>query len=56
LVFVLKTEATRKIEEGSEAPASWRRELTFTTPVEADHAFAANLVRAALDRTWLPHE
>ena len=39
-----------------EAPASWRRELTFTTPMEADHEYAATLVRAALDRTWLPHE
>jgi glutamine amidotransferase-like uncharacterized protein len=39
-----------------EAPASWRRELTFTTPVEADHAYAATLVRAALDRTRLAHD
>jgi glutamine amidotransferase-like uncharacterized protein len=39
-----------------EAPASWRRELSFTTPVDADRAYAATLVRAALDRTWLPHE
>jgi hypothetical protein len=39
-----------------EAPSSWRRELFFTTPVEADHAYAATLVRAALDRKWLPYE
>jgi len=39
-----------------EAPASWRRELSFTTPVDADHAYAVTIVRAALDRTWLPHE
>jgi glutamine amidotransferase-like uncharacterized protein len=39
-----------------EAPQSWRDGLTFTTPPEADHAYAATLVRAALDRAWLPHE
>jgi hypothetical protein len=39
-----------------EAPGSWRHGLTFTTPLEADHAYAATLVRAALDRRWLPHD
>lgn len=39
-----------------EAPASWRRELSFSTPMGADHAYATTIVRAALDRTWLPHE
>ena len=38
-----------------EAPANWRRGLTFTTPVEADHAYAAKLMDAALNRTSLPH-
>jgi glutamine amidotransferase-like uncharacterized protein len=39
-----------------EAPASWRRGMTFKTPASVDSAFAATLVRAALDRTWLPHD
>jgi glutamine amidotransferase-like uncharacterized protein len=39
----------------AEAPASWRDGMTFTTPISADHAYAATLVRAALDRTRLPH-
>jgi hypothetical protein len=39
-----------------EAPASWRRGLSFTTPVDVDHAYAVTIVRAALGRTWLPHE
>jgi hypothetical protein len=39
----------------AEAPASWRRELRFTTPVELDHAYAATLIRAALNREPLPH-
>lgn len=38
-----------------EAPASWRRGMTFATPVSDDNAYAARLVRAALDRTELPH-
>jgi glutamine amidotransferase-like uncharacterized protein len=39
-----------------EAPASWRHGLDFTTPAEADHAYAATLIDAALHRTSLPHE
>lgn len=39
-----------------EAPASWRRGMTFTTPVSDDHAYAATLIRAALHGTWLPHD
>jgi glutamine amidotransferase-like uncharacterized protein len=39
-----------------EAPASWRRGMVFKTPASADNAYAANLVRAALDKTWLPHD
>jgi len=37
-----------------EAPDSWRRGMTFSTPSSTDHAFAATLIRAALDRTSLP--
>jgi glutamine amidotransferase-like uncharacterized protein len=39
-----------------EAPVSWRRGMTFTTPVSADEAYAAKLISAALNRTWLPHD
>lgn len=39
-----------------EAPASWRRGMTFTTPVDADETYAASLISAALNRTWLPHD
>ena len=38
-----------------EAPASWRRGMIFTTPVDADNAYAATLIRAALNRIVLPH-
>ena len=38
-----------------EAPASWRRGLIFTTPADADNAYAATLIRAALNRIVLPH-
>jgi glutamine amidotransferase-like uncharacterized protein len=36
-----------------EAPESWRRRMTFRTPASADRAYAATLVRAALERTRL---
>jgi hypothetical protein len=39
-----------------EAPESWRRGLTFTTPASVDNAYAAVLIRAALDRTRLQHD
>jgi len=39
-----------------EAPESWRRGMTFTTPVSADHRYAATLIDAALNRTSLPHD
>ena len=39
-----------------EAPATWRRGLTFSTPIEVDHAYAAMLIDADLNRTWLPHD
>jgi glutamine amidotransferase-like uncharacterized protein len=38
-----------------EAPEKWRRGLTFTTPVSADHDYARSLIRAALHREPLPH-
>ncbi len=39
-----------------EAPASWRRGMRFTTPAGVDHAFAASLIGAALNRTPLSHQ
>ena len=38
-----------------EAPAAWRRGMTFTTPVSVDNAYAATLIRAALNRSPLSH-
>lgn len=38
-----------------EAPESWRRGLTFSTPANVDHAYAGKLIQAALHRTSLPH-
>jgi glutamine amidotransferase-like uncharacterized protein len=38
-----------------EAPASWRKGMTFTTPANADNAYAGKLVDAALHGTMLPH-
>jgi glutamine amidotransferase-like uncharacterized protein len=38
-----------------EAPASWRRGMTFNTPVSVDNAYAAALIRSALSRRSLPH-
>jgi glutamine amidotransferase-like uncharacterized protein len=38
-----------------EAPAGWRRGMEFRTPADTDHAYAAALIRAALNRQWLPH-
>jgi glutamine amidotransferase-like uncharacterized protein len=39
-----------------EAPASWRRGMTFKTPVSVDHAYAAKLIHAALNRVSLAHD
>ncbi len=39
----------------AEAPESWRDGMNFRTSVKADNAYAGTLIRAALDRTWLPH-
>lgn len=38
-----------------EAPASWRRGLSFRTSPETTIAYAAKLIRAALNRESLPH-
>jgi glutamine amidotransferase-like uncharacterized protein len=39
-----------------EAPQSWRRGLSFTTPVSVSRAYAAKLIRAALSGTQLPSD
>jgi hypothetical protein len=39
-----------------EAPAGWREGMAFATSVEADHAYAATLIDAALRGQTLPHE
>jgi glutamine amidotransferase-like uncharacterized protein len=36
-----------------EAPAAWRRGMSFRTPVSEDHAYAGALIRAALERASL---
>jgi hypothetical protein len=38
-----------------EASAGWRRGLSFQTPVNLDNAYAATLIRAALNHESLPH-
>lgn len=38
-----------------EAPESWRRGMVFNTPSSTDNAFAATLIRSALNRTALSH-
>ena len=38
-----------------EAPASWRRGMSFTTPASAANAYAGTLIDAALQGTRLPH-
>ena len=38
-----------------EAPESWRGGMRFTTSASLDNAYAATLIRAALDRTQLAH-
>jgi hypothetical protein len=38
-----------------EAPAAWRRGMTFATPVGVDNAYAGTLIRAALNRASLLH-
>ena len=38
-----------------EAPAGWRRGISFSTSAELDNAYAGTLVHAALNRTLLAH-
>jgi glutamine amidotransferase-like uncharacterized protein len=38
-----------------EAPAGWRRGMTFTTPVSVDNAYAETLIHAALSGASLSH-
>jgi len=38
-----------------EAPERWRRGMTFSTPASEDNAYAAMLIRAALNREMLTH-
>jgi|SRR5215471_7951098 len=40
----------------AEAPASWRRNMDFTQPVNLSRAYAVILIEAALDRRRLPHD
>jgi glutamine amidotransferase-like uncharacterized protein len=39
-----------------EAPESWRRGMDFRTSVKIDNAYAATLIRAALNRESMPHD
>jgi glutamine amidotransferase-like uncharacterized protein len=39
----------------AEAPTSWRYEMTFTTSVQTDNAYAYTLIEAALNGTSLAH-
>jgi len=38
-----------------EAPADWRRGMTFATSASVDHAYAGTLIQAALNRESLSH-
>jgi serine/threonine protein kinase/WD40 repeat protein len=38
-----------------EAPANWRRGMTFTTPADVDNEYAWTLIQAALNRDSLRH-
>ena len=38
-----------------EAPANWRDGMDFKTPASDDNAYAGTLIKAALNRTVLPH-
>ena len=42
-------------EEIPEAPANWRRGITFNTPVSDDTEYARMLILAALNRIKLLH-
>jgi glutamine amidotransferase-like uncharacterized protein len=38
-----------------EAPESWRKEFQFSTSVEKSHEYATRIIRAALEKTAMPH-
>jgi glutamine amidotransferase-like uncharacterized protein len=39
-----------------EAPERWLRGMSFRTPAQVNHSYAATLIRAALNGTPLPHD
>lgn len=39
----------------SEAPDEWRKEFHFSTPIESSHQYAARLIKAAMEKTAMPH-
>jgi len=39
----------------AEAPEDWRQGMAFKTPAGVDNAYAATLIKAALNRVSLPH-
>jgi glutamine amidotransferase-like uncharacterized protein len=39
----------------AEAPAGWRGDMVFNTPVSADNAYAGTLISAAMNDVSLPH-
>ena len=39
----------------AEAPESWRKEFHFTTPIENSHQYAIGLIKAAMEKTAMPH-
>lgn len=38
-----------------EAPEAWRKEYHFSTSLENSHDYATNLIKAALEKTIMPH-
>ncbi|MFM9841148.1 MAG: BPL-N domain-containing protein [Cyclobacteriaceae bacterium] len=38
-----------------EAPENWRKEFYFSTSIESSHHYATNLIKAALEKTVMPH-
>jgi len=39
----------------AEAPESWRKSFHFSTSIESSHQYAGKLIKAALERTAMPH-
>jgi glutamine amidotransferase-like uncharacterized protein len=38
-----------------EAPENWRKEFHFSTSIEDSHKYAATLIKAAIEKTAMPH-